>query len=87
MASTTTPFSQHGQTPAKSRWERWKIIARKIGNFQARVILTVFYFSIALPFGVVYRLVSDPLSVKRRGPQWWVRDEPPLSLERFRQQY
>ena len=35
----------------KRLWEGWKKIAHKIGNFQARVLLTVFYAVLVLPFG------------------------------------
>ena len=45
-------------------WDGWKEIAGYIGDFQARLLLTVFYFTVALPFGVLTRLVSDPLHVR-----------------------
>ncbi len=45
-------------------WERWKVIAHVIGNFQARVLLTVFYFVIAPPFALVVTLGRDPLSLR-----------------------
>lgn len=45
----------------RSLWVRWLKIAHVIGNFQAQVILTVFYFIFVLPFGVVMRLFADPL--------------------------
>jgi hypothetical protein len=40
-------------------WERWKVVAHKIGTFQSRVLLTIFYVLILLPFGVGIRLLSD----------------------------
>jgi len=36
----------------KRGWQAWKRIAHKIGNLQARVLLTVFYGVIVLPFGL-----------------------------------
>lgn len=54
----------------KRMWEVWKRIAHKIGNFQARVILTIFYAVLMFPFGMAARLFSDPLRIKRRSPQW-----------------
>ncbi len=54
----------------KRAWEAWKKIARKIGNFQARVILTVFYGVLLMPFGLAARFFSDPLRIKRRPEQW-----------------
>jgi hypothetical protein len=54
----------------KRIWEAWKRIAHKIGNFQARLLLTIFYAIVVLPFGVAARLFSDPLQIKRRPTQW-----------------
>jgi hypothetical protein len=54
----------------KRAWEAWKKIAKKIGNFQARVILTVFYGVLLMPFGLAARFFSDPLRIKRRPEQW-----------------
>ena len=54
----------------KRMWQAWKRIAHRIGNFQARVLLTVFYAILVLPFGVVVRLFSDPLRIKRRPAAW-----------------
>jgi hypothetical protein len=39
----------------KRMWHAWKRIAHKIGNFQARVLLTVFYAVLVFPFGMVKR--------------------------------
>lgn len=36
-------------------WRRWKQTARKIGEFQARVLLSAFYFLILAPFALVFR--------------------------------
>lgn len=54
-------------------WERWKVIAHIIGNFQARVLLTVFYFVIVPPFALIVKLVRDPLSLRvPADPSYWV---------------
>ena len=39
----------------KKIWEGWKKIAHKIGNFQARIILLVFYFIILAPFSLIIK--------------------------------
>ncbi len=61
-----------------------KRIARKIGDFQARVILIVFYFAILGPFAVWLRWSSDPLAIKPGTPRGWRPRESPggTSLER-----
>ena len=55
----------------RSLWEGWKRVARKIGNFQARIILLVFYFVVVCPFALVVRWTSDPLSLKPKSPHGW----------------
>jgi hypothetical protein len=54
----------------KSFWAAWSRLAKKIGNVQARVLLTVMYAVVLLPFGVMVRLFSDPLRVKNRPTEW-----------------
>jgi hypothetical protein len=64
-------------------WERWKVVAHVIGNFQARVLLTVFYFVIAPPFALIVKLGRDPLSLRRpSGGSYWVTRPRPESAER-----
>ena len=48
----------------KSLFARWKIIAHKIGEFQSRLILSVFYFVIFAPFALGLKMFSDPLQLK-----------------------
>jgi hypothetical protein len=52
-------------------WERWKQIARKIGDFQARALMTLFYFLILGPLAMVLRWRSDPLAIKAGTPRGW----------------
>ncbi len=69
-------------------WEGWKEIAGYVGDFQARLLLTIFYFTVAVPFGFLVRLV-DPLHTKRpRGTSGW-RPRPPheAGLQDARRQF
>lgn len=59
------------RTLLRSLWEWWKPVARKIGDFQARVILLLFYFVILGPFALALRLSSDPLSMRPGAPRGW----------------
>ncbi len=54
----------------KSAWQTWKRIAQAVGTFQARVLLTLFYAVLVLPFGLFVRLFSDSLRTKNRPAQW-----------------
>ena len=59
----------------KALWDAWKRVARRIANFQARVLLTLLYVIAILPFGLAVRLFSDPLRIKRRPTKWM--EHPP----------
>lgn len=65
----------------KHVWQRWKRIARGVGTFQARILLTVFYAVLVLPFGIVVRLFSDPLRIQRRPTQWLERPDEAHDLQ------
>jgi hypothetical protein len=54
----------------RSLWSAWKRLAHRIGNFQARVLLTILYSVVVLPFGVAARLFSDSLRTKHRPAGW-----------------
>jgi len=57
----------------KSIWETWKRVGQYIGDFIARIILTLFYFTLFMPFGIFMRLFSDPLNIKYKiSPSFWL---------------
>jgi hypothetical protein len=51
-------------------WQAWKRLAHKIGNFQARVLLTIIYAIVLFPFGILVRLFSDSLAIRHRPTKW-----------------
>lgn len=44
-------------------WSGWLKIAHVIGTFQARVILSVFYFVVVPVFAVLVKALRDPLAL------------------------
>ena len=52
-------------------WTQWKVIAHIVGNFQARFLLSVFYYSIFAPFALVVRWACDPLAIKPGTERGW----------------
>jgi hypothetical protein len=70
----------------KRAWQGWKDLAHKIGNFQARVILSIFYAVLVLPFGLAARLFSDPLRIKKKPEQWLDHPNEAYDLEWARKQ-
>ena len=69
-------------------WSKWKNIATRIGNFQARVFFSLFYFIIVTPFGLAVRYLSDPLRIKQHGAStfWHPKALPDPTLEEARRQ-
>lgn len=58
-------------------WSRWREMSQKAANVQARILLTIFYFTMMLPFGIVMGLFKDPLRIKQRpSGSYWVERKP-----------
>ena len=55
----------------KRAWQRWLRIAAIIGDSQARVVLSLVYFIIILPFGLGVRFFAEPLGIKGRRQSAW----------------
>lgn len=57
-------------------WQAWKRVGQAINDVVARAVLTLFYFTIFVPFGLGVRLLSDPLDMKRSShPSGWLKRE------------
>jgi hypothetical protein len=77
-----------GVTFIKDFWHGWKAFGQFMGNWLARVVLTVFYFSVLVPFGLGVRLLADPLFTKRQPDMLWhPRSTGDQTLEDTRRQY
>lgn len=69
-------------------WESWKRIGRKIGDAQARVLLTAFYFLVLGPFAWIVQWTSDPLAISVGSPRgWWMRREHGTPAARASRQF
>ena len=73
-------------------WEGWKVFGHYLGDFQARLLLTFFYFTVLLPYGLVIRAFGDPLHIRlasRRRLQsaWATRRSEETDLARARQAF
>lgn len=74
---------------ASHGWSRWRELSQKAADFQARILLTVFYFTVMVPFGVVFGLIKDPLRIKHRpsGTYWQERKPAADTLMTARRQF
>ncbi|MGQ0551256.1 MAG: hypothetical protein ACT4PY_16475 [Armatimonadota bacterium] len=73
-------------------WEGWKAFGHYLGDFQARLLLTVFYFTVFCPYGLITRVFGDPLRVRpvdlrRLRSSWDTRRSEEVSLARARQTF
>ncbi|MFH2050693.1 MAG: SxtJ family membrane protein [bacterium] len=69
----------------KNIWQKWKKIAHVFGRFQTRLLVTIFYFLIISPIGLIMKLFGwDPLKTKKSkayaGTNWQtiINGEPDL---------
>lgn len=62
-------------------WQTWKRIGQFIGDQIARVVLTVFYFTLFMPFALGVRFFGDPLAMRPSRPKWLDRTTHDLTLE------
>ena len=73
----------------KKLWNKWKTFAQALADLQARILLTLVYFIIVAPFGLLVRLLSDPLVIKHvpHRSMWFPKHNPEQTLEGARRQF
>ena len=52
-------------------WYHWKQFGHFLGDWLGRAVLTIFYFTVFVPFGIGVRLFSDPLHIKTEPDERW----------------
>ncbi|MCC7370734.1 MAG: hypothetical protein IT306_20100 [Chloroflexi bacterium] len=74
---------------ASHGWSRWRALSQKAADTQARILLTVFYFTVMVPFGVVFGILKDPLHIKHRprGTYWMDRKPGSEALADAKRQF
>jgi hypothetical protein len=82
-----TLFADQEPQP-KSFRNRWKNLSIKMGDFQGRLLLMWLFFILVLPFGVLVRLLSDPLHQKQFPETGWrARPAVKTQLDDLRRQF
>jgi hypothetical protein len=72
----------------KKIWEGWQAFGRFMGNMVARVALSLFYFTVLVPFALGVRGATDPLQLRGRlDGLWRPRATGDRSLEDVERQY
>lgn len=82
------PMKTSNKLP-KKLWQRWSNFSRRMGNFQSRIVLSLFFFTIVSPFALGVKIFSDPLRIKYRGDEshWLPKTGTEASLEQFKRQF
>jgi len=66
---------------------RWRRFSRRMGNFQARLVLGAVYFLLVTPFALAHRLGADPLAAPAgEGTRWRPRPPRPQGIDAARGQ-
>jgi hypothetical protein len=69
-------------------WKKWKDIARAIAIVQARIVLTVFYFTLLVPIGLIFSLKKDELGIRTSRPTSWdKKKKQSQTLKEMRRQF
>ncbi len=68
-------------------WKKLKTLARRIGDFQTRLIFALLYFTAVAPFALAVRFFSDPLQLRRGRDSNWAPSKPwSLTRDELRRQ-
>ena len=66
-------------------WDGWVKVGHAIGDFIGRLFLTIIYFTIVAPFGLITRLLNDPMRIKGDGsPEWFARGDSESTIDEAR---
>jgi hypothetical protein len=71
MAALCIVFVVMAVTLTPNFWQGWKAFGHFLGNLLARVVLTIFYFTVFVPFALGVRLFSDPLHLRITPAKLW----------------
>ncbi len=88
-APSTKQLKGTSKNPIKKLWLSWENFSKRMGSFQSRIILSLFYFIFVTPFALGVRIFSDPLNIKHHSNKshWLPKKEIKYDLEQFRRQF
>lgn len=67
-------------------WERFSVNSAIVADFNGRLIATLFYFTILVPFGLLSSIFMDPLSRKSGDSRWLEREPVPSDISSAKEQ-
>lgn len=86
--SADLPASQteHRRSLGRRLWNRWLKFAEIVGTVQMVIILTLVYWTIVAATAIPFKILSDPLRLKRP-PGWTRRGEAVSVIDSMKNQY
>jgi len=79
------------KNPIKKLLHTWKNFSKRMGSFQSRIILSLFFFIFVSPFALTVKIFSfsDPLNIKHQTTKshWLTKKEIKNDLEQYRRQF
>ncbi len=67
-------------------WERFSINSAIVADFNGRMIATLFYFTVFVPFGLLSTIFMDPLRRKSTDNHWLEREPVPTDVSSAKEQ-
>jgi len=71
MTGSDKPHMRESHGLLQAIWQGWKKFGRKLGDVQARLLLSLLYFTVFVPFALVLRWFCDPLGIKTAASRGW----------------
>jgi len=77
------------KNPIKKLWQIWENFSKRMGSFQSRIILSLFFFIFVSPFALAVKIFSDPLNIKHQSSKshWLPKKEINADLEQSKMQF
>jgi len=77
------------ENPMKKILHNWGNFSKRMGSFQSRIILSLFFFIFVSPFAIAVKIFSDPLNIKYQTTKshWLTKKEIKADLEQSRRQF
>ena len=81
--------AQIPQTMKRRPLMAWRAFSLRLGTFQSRVWLSLFFFILISPAAVLVKLFSDPLRIKRyeKTSHWIPKEAVESELDQYRRQF
>jgi len=77
------------KNPIKKLWHTWNNFSKRMGGFQSKIILSLFFFIFVSPIAIAVKIFSDPLNIKYKTTKshWLTKKEIKADLEQSRRQF